>query len=64
MLRYTQNLCFLEEVYFDDTRKQDLGQEDICKVGALIGSMLKLEPGARASAKEALQDSWCHEQKW
>lgn len=49
---------WLEEMYFDGERNNDLTQEDILKVGKLVRSMLRLEPSKRASAKEMLQDSW------
>ena len=32
--------------------------EDILRVGVLIGSMLRMEPSARASAKDVVQDAW------
>jgi serine/threonine-protein kinase SRPK3 len=49
---------WLEEMYFDGERNDELTQEDILKVGKLMRSMLRFEPSKRASAKEMLQDSW------
>ncbi|KAF2277201.1 serine protein kinase [Westerdykella ornata] len=49
---------WLEEMYFDGERNEDLTQEDIRKVGELVRRMLRFEPSMRASAKEILQDSW------
>lgn len=49
---------WLEEMYFDGERSEDMSREDIVRVGVLIGSMLRLEPSARASAKAVLQDAW------
>jgi hypothetical protein len=49
---------WLEEMYFDGGRNDDLTQEDILKVGKLVRSMLQFEPSKRASAEEMLQDSW------
>ncbi|KAF2023257.1 kinase-like protein [Setomelanomma holmii] len=57
-----KSTCFLqswlEEMYFDGERSEDMSREDIVRVGVLIGSMLRLEPSARASAKAVLQDAW------
>ncbi|KAF2628840.1 kinase-like protein [Macroventuria anomochaeta] len=53
--------AWLEEMYFDGERSEDLSREDILRVGALIRSMLRFEPCARASSKDILQDSWFHE---
>lgn len=52
---------WLEEMYFDGERNADLTREDILRVGALVGRMLRLEPRARASANEILQDPWFRE---
>ncbi|KAH8762696.1 hypothetical protein F5882DRAFT_477151 [Hyaloscypha sp. PMI_1271] len=49
---------WLEEMYFDGERNDDLTQEDILKEGKLVRSMLQFEPSKRASVKEMLQDSW------
>lgn len=49
---------WLEEMYFDGERNNDLTQKDILKVGKLVRSMLQFEPSKRASAKEMLQDFW------
>lgn len=49
---------WLEEIYFDGERNDDLTQEDIVKVGELVRSMLQFERSKRVSAKEMLQDSW------
>ena len=49
---------WLEEMYFDGERSEDMSREDIGRVGVLIGSMLRLEPSARAPPKAVLQDAW------
>jgi serine/threonine-protein kinase SRPK3 len=49
---------WLEEMYFDGERSEDLSWEDIARFGSLIRSMLRLEPSARASSKVILQDPW------
>lgn len=52
---------WLEEVYFDGSRRQDLTREDIVRLGQIIGKLLKFEPSARASAREVLDDPWFNE---
>ncbi|KAF2449339.1 kinase-like protein [Karstenula rhodostoma CBS 690.94] len=52
---------WLDEMYFDGERSEDLSRGDILQVGALIHRMLWFEPRDRASAKEILQDPWLHE---
>ena len=49
---------WLEEMYFDGERNEDLTREDILKVGELVRRMLRFEPSMRTSAREILQDSW------
>ena len=49
---------WLEEVYFDGSRRQELTREDIVRLGQIIGRLLKFEPSARASAREVLDDPW------
>ncbi|KAF1842922.1 serine protein kinase [Cucurbitaria berberidis CBS 394.84] len=49
---------WLEEMYFDGERNEDLTREDILKVGELVQRLLRFEPSARASAYEILQDPW------
>jgi serine/threonine-protein kinase SRPK3 len=49
---------WLEEMYFDGERNEDMSREDIVRVDVLIGSMLRLEPSARASPKAVLRDAW------
>jgi serine/threonine-protein kinase SRPK3 len=49
---------WLEEMYFDGERREDMSRDDILRVGELIRSMLRMEPSARASAKVVLQDAW------
>lgn len=49
---------WLEEMYFDGERREDISREDILRVGELIGSMLRMEPSARAPAKAVVQDAW------
>ena len=53
---------WLEEMYFDMERREDMSREDILRVGVLIGSMLRMEPSARASAKDVVQDAWFQEE--
>ncbi|TID13090.1 kinase-like protein [Venturia nashicola] len=52
---------WLEEIYFDGERDQDLTWGDILKVGSVVRSMLQFEPSKRASAREVLRDSWFKE---
>jgi len=49
---------WLEEMYFDGERNEDLTREDMVKVGELVRKMLRFEPSSRASAREILQDPW------
>jgi serine/threonine-protein kinase SRPK3 len=49
---------WLEEMYFDGERNEDLTREDIVKVGELVRKMLWFEPSSRASTREILQDPW------
>jgi serine/threonine-protein kinase SRPK3 len=49
---------WLKETYFDGERKEDFTQEEIIKVGALVGRLLHFEPSMRVSAQEILQDPW------
>jgi serine/threonine-protein kinase SRPK3 len=49
---------WLEEMYFDGERREDMSREDVVLVGRLIGSMLRMEPSARAPAKAVVQDAW------
>ncbi|KAH5624053.1 hypothetical protein HBI51_239530 [Parastagonospora nodorum] len=53
---------WLEEMYFDGERKEEFSREDIVRVGALIRSMLRLEPSMRAEARDVLKDSWFDEE--
>ncbi|KAF2766562.1 kinase-like protein [Teratosphaeria nubilosa] len=49
----------LEEIYFDDGNlRKDLSRDDIRELGRLIKLMLRLEPAARASAREILESPW------
>ncbi|KAH9873391.1 hypothetical protein J1614_005789, partial [Plenodomus biglobosus] len=52
---------WLEEVYFDGDRREDLSRADVVRLGRIISSMLRLEPSARLSAREVLQDPWFQE---
>lgn len=52
---------WLEEVYFDTEEDTDFTKDDIAKVGDLVRSMLRLEPGARASVSQILEDPWFHD---
>src|SRR5690242_15792133 len=49
---------WLEEMYFDGEWRVDMSREDIVRVGVLIGSMLRMEPSARAPAKAVVHDAW------
>jgi serine/threonine-protein kinase SRPK3 len=49
---------WLEEMYFDGERNNDLTREVILTVGKLVRSMLQFEPSKRASAEKMLQDPW------
>lgn len=49
---------WIEEMYIDSERREDMTREDIVRVGVLIGSMLRTEPSARAPAKTVVQDAW------
>lgn len=49
---------WLEDMYFDGERKEDLTKEDIAKLAQIIGKLLRFEPSTRASAKEILDDPW------
>ncbi|KAH7399195.1 serine protein kinase [Phaeosphaeria sp. MPI-PUGE-AT-0046c] len=49
---------WLEEMYFDAARREELTREEIVKFGALLRRLLRFEPSTRASALEILQDPW------
>ena len=49
---------WLEDMYFDGERREDLAGEDIAKLGQIIRKLLRFEPSARASAREILNDPW------
>ncbi|CRG82799.1 Dual specificity protein kinase KNS1 [Talaromyces islandicus] len=49
---------WLEEMYFDGERKQNLTKADIVKLGYIIGKLLLFEPSTRASAREIPNDPW------
>lgn len=49
---------WLEEMYFDGERREDMSRKDITRVGKLIGSMLRMEPSARAPARAVVRDAW------
>jgi serine/threonine-protein kinase SRPK3 len=55
---------WLKEMYFDGERREDMSREDILRVGVLIGSMLRMEPSARASAKAVVQDAWFQKESY
>ncbi|KAK9234916.1 CMGC/SRPK protein kinase [Lipomyces kononenkoae] len=52
---------WLEEMYFDGERNEDLTKEDIVRLGQIIGRLLRFEPSTRASAREILNDPWFRE---
>ncbi|PYH31167.1 serine protein kinase [Aspergillus neoniger CBS 115656] len=47
---------WLEEMYFDSERKEDLTRDDIVELGRIIRKLLRFEPGARASVEEDLDE--------
>ena len=49
---------WLEQMYYDSVRKNDMTKEDIRILGGLIAKLLHFEPSKRASAKEVLSDPW------
>ncbi|BCS07329.1 hypothetical protein ALUC_11710A [Aspergillus luchuensis] len=49
---------WLEEMYFDGERKEDMTRDDIVELGRIIRKLLRFEPGARASVEEILNDPW------
>lgn len=49
---------WLEEMYFDGERKADLTREDIVELGRVVQRLLRIEPSARASVRDILNDSW------
>lgn len=49
---------WLEEMYFDGERNEDLSRKDILKICELVQKMLRFEPSSRAPAGEILQDAW------
>jgi serine/threonine-protein kinase SRPK3 len=49
---------WLEEMYFDGERREDMSPEDIMRVGVLIRSMLRMEPSVRAPARAVVRDAW------
>ncbi|GKZ76988.1 hypothetical protein AnigIFM56816_009097 [Aspergillus niger] len=52
---------WLEEMYFDGERKEELTRENIMELGRMIRKLLRFEPAARASLKEILNDPWFRE---
>ncbi|GCB17428.1 serine/threonine-protein kinase ATG1a [Aspergillus awamori] len=52
---------WLEEMYFDGERKEELTRDDIMELGRIIRELLRFEPAARASVKEILNDPWFRE---
>ncbi len=49
---------WLVETYFDGVRAEDLTQEDVVRLGALVLKLLRFEPSTRATVQEVLQDPW------
>ena len=47
---------WLEEMYFDGERKEDLAKDDITRLGEIIAKLLRFEPDKRASVREILED--------
>jgi serine/threonine protein kinase len=55
---------WLEEIYFDDRKRQIFTRQDIVKIGDLVRRLLRFEPSARASVDEILQDPWFKDENW
>jgi serine/threonine protein kinase len=55
---------WLEEIYFDERKRQDFTRQDIVKVGNLVRRLLRFEPSTRASVDEILQDPWFKDENW
>jgi serine/threonine protein kinase len=53
---------WLDKVYFDKRKCQDLSQEGIEKVGEILKRLLVFEPGSKASAADVLRDPWFHDE--
>lgn len=53
---------WLEDVYFNKDKRVEFSKDEIYQVGKVIGRMLRLEPDARPSAEDILQDSWFDEE--
>lgn len=49
---------WLEDMYFDGERHEDLTKEDIVRLGQIIGKLLRSESSTRVSAREILNDPW------
>ena len=49
---------WLEDVYFDGERREDLTGEDIAKLGQIIQKLLWFELSTRALVSEILNDPW------
>ncbi|GKZ32254.1 hypothetical protein AbraIFM66950_001534 [Aspergillus brasiliensis] len=49
---------WLEEMYFDGERKEELTRDDIVRLGRIIRKLLRFEPAARALVEEILDDPW------
>ncbi|SMY28961.1 unnamed protein product [Zymoseptoria tritici ST99CH_1A5] len=49
---------WLEEVYLEGEGEAGLSRDDLRRVGGLVRSMLRLEPGERAETREVLRDEW------
>jgi serine/threonine protein kinase len=55
---------WLEEIYFDDRKKQIFTRQDIVKIGDLVRRLLRFEPSMRASVDEILRDPWFTKEQW
>lgn len=49
---------WLNELYFDSEKTVELTQDDVTKIFGIIQRMLRLEPAARVSAAQILEDPW------
>lgn len=49
---------WLEEVYLDEDKQQELSSEDLRKVAELVSRMLRFKPSKRATASDLLADAW------
>jgi serine/threonine protein kinase len=51
----------LKQQYRSGPKDTELNEEELFKFGEIIRRLLRLDPAARASAREILQDPWFHD---